>query len=122
MTVTERQALKPGTDLSLYDRKCLILGVIGAGTSCIAYKAQMKLSIKGQTTSRIIVIKELYPAHQNIVRDINNSLIIPDSSRVMFNEESENFVKSALLQFEFHNKEELANFTSDIEVVYELIR
>ena len=120
MTVTERQVLKPGTDLSLYDRKCLILGVIGAGTSCIAYKAQMKLSIKGQTTSRIIVIKELYPAHQNIVRDINNSLIIPDSSRVMFNEESENFVKSALLQFEFHNKEELANFTSDIEVVYEL--
>ena len=120
MTVTERQILKPGTYISLDDRKCLILGVIGAGTSCIAYKAQMKLSIKGQATSRIIVIKEFYPAHQNIVRDINNSLIIPDSSRVMFNEESENFVKSALLQFEFHNKEELANFTSDIEVVYEL--
>ena len=120
MTITERQVLKPGTSLSLDGRKCMILGVMGAGTSCIAYKAQMKLTVEGKTASRTIVLKELYPAHQNIIRETDNSLIIPDSSKAMFEEESESFVKAAILQFEFHNEENLTNFTSDIEVVYEL--
>ena len=61
MTITERQVLKPGTNLLLDGRKCTILGVMGAGTSCIAYKAQMKLTIEGKTASRTIVLKELYP-------------------------------------------------------------
>ena len=120
MTITERQALKPGTSLSLDGKKCMILGVMGAGTSCIAYKAQMKLMIKGQTALRTIVLKELYPAHQNIIRETDDSLIIPENSKALFEEESESFVKAAILQFEFHNEEDLANFTSDIEVVYEL--
>ena len=120
MMIAERQVLKPGTSLSLDGRKCMIHGVMGAGTSCIAYKAQMKLKIKGQTALRTIVLKELYPAHQNIIRGKDNSLIIPDSSQAMFEEESESFVKAAILQFEFHNEEDLTNFTSDIEVVYEL--
>ena len=120
MMIAERQVLKPGTSLSLDGKKCMILGVMGTGTSCIAYKAQMKLTIKGQTALRTIVLKELYPAHQNIIRGTDNSLIIPGSSKSMFEEESESFVKAAILQFEFHNEEDLTNFTSDIEVVYEL--
>ena len=120
MMIAERQVLKPGTSLSLDGKKCMILGVMGTGTSCIAYKAQMKLTIKGQTALRTIVLKELYPAHQNILRGTDNSLIIPDSSKAMLEEESESFVKAAILQFEFHNEEDLTNFTSDIEVVYEL--
>ena len=120
MVIAERQVLKPGTSLSLDGRKCMILGVMGAGTSCIAYKAQMKLTIEEKTASRIIVLKELYPAHQNIIRNKDNSLIIPDSSKAMFEDESESFVNAAVLQFEFHNEEDLTNFTSDIEVVYEL--
>ena len=120
MMIAERQALKPGTSLSLDGRRCMILGVIGAGTSCIAYKAQMKLTIEEKTASRTIVLKELYPAHQNIIRGKDNSLIIPDSSQAMFEEESESFVKAAILQFEIHNEEDLTNFISDIEVVYEL--
>ena len=120
MTITERQALKPGTSLSLDGKKCMILGVMGTGTSCIAYKAQMKLTIKGQTALRTIVLKELYPAHQNIIREKDDSLIIPETSKALFEEESESFVKAAILQFEFHNEEDLTNFTSDIEVVYEL--
>lgn len=120
MMIAERQVLKPGTSLSLDGKKCMILGVMGTGTSCIAYKAQMKLTIKGQTALRTIVLKELYPAHQNIIRGTDNSLIIPGSSKSMFEEESESFVKAAILQFEFHNEEDLTNFTSDIEVVYKL--
>lgn len=120
MMIEERHVLKPGTHLSLDGRKCIILGVMGAGTSCIAYKAQMKLTIKNQTTLRTIVLKELYPAHQNIIRETDNSLIIPDSSKAVFEEESESFFKAAILQFEFHNEENLTNFTSDIEVVYKL--
>ena len=120
MMIAERQVLKLGTSLSLDGKKCMILGVMGTGTSCIAYKAQMKLTIKGQTALRTIVLKELYPAHQNIIRGTDNSLIIPGSSKSMFEEESESFVKAAILQFEFHNEEDLTNFTSDIEVVYEL--
>jgi len=120
MTITERQVLKPGTNLLLDGRKCTILGVMGAGTSCIAYKAQMKLTIEGKTASRTIVLKELYPAHQNIIRETDNSLIIPENYKALFEEESESFVKAAILQFEFHNEEDLTNFTSDIEVVYEL--
>ena len=120
MTITERQVLKPGTSLSLDGRKCMILGVMGAGTSCIAYKAQMKITIKDQTALRTIVLKELYPAHQNISRGKDNSLIIPENSKALFEEESESFVNAAVLQFEFHNEEDLTNFTSDIEVVYEL--
>ena len=120
MMIAERQVLKLGTSLSLDGKKCMILGVMGTGTSCIAYKAQMKLTIKGQTALRTIVLKELYPAHQNIIRGTDNSLIIPGSSKSMFEEESKSFVKAAILQFEFHNEEDLTNFTSDIEVVYEL--
>ena len=120
MMIAERQALKSGTSLSLDGRKCMILGVMGAGTSCIAYKAQMKITIKDQTALRTIVLKELYPAHLSIIRGTDNSLIIPDNSKAVFEEEFESFVKAAVLQFEFHSEEELTNFTSDIEVVYEL--
>ena len=120
MTIAERQELKTGTSLSLDGRKCMILEVMGAGTSCIAYKAQMELTIEGKTASRTIVLKELYPSHQNIIREKDNSLIIPANFQTAFEEESKSFVEAAILQFEFHNEEELTNFTSDIEIVYKL--
>ena len=65
MIIQERQALKPDTILTLGDKQCCIIEVLGFGASSIVYKAYMKLKIRNKIRCRNIVLKELYPAQQN---------------------------------------------------------
>ena len=120
MIIQERQALKPDTILTLGDKQCCIIEVLGFGASSIVYKAYMKLKIRNKIRCRNIVLKELYPAQQNIIRENNNSLVILEMSKEKFEDDCESFIRSSKLQFDFHNKENTTNYTSDIEMVYEL--
>ena len=113
MVIISRRPLKIGNILKLEKKECIILQVLGKGTSSIVYKAKLN-------NSRNIILKELYPMDLSIFRGPESSLIIPEGSIERFEQYTKRFVKSFELQTDFHNDEETANYTSDIEDIYHI--
>lgn len=118
LSILDRGELVQGTILTLGKQKYRIIKLLGLGTSCIVYKAQVTICIDDKTLERTVVLKELYPKGLGIGRKTDNSLEIPENSRKIFDEYINHFKKSCERQIAFHNDEKIANSTTEIQQIY----
>lgn len=116
--ISDRGELAKGTILTLGNKKYRIIKLLGLGTSCIVYKAQITIYIDDKTLERTVVLKELYPKGLGIKRKPDNSLEIPENARKIFDEYINRFKKACERQIAFHNDEKIANSTTEIQQIY----
>ena len=111
--ISERQALNPDAVIMLNKEKYKIVKTIGKGTSSIVY-----LAITTSNCNKAI-IKELYPLDLGITRNDDNSLEIPQNSKIDFECDKKNFEKCNEIQRYFYNNDDTANSTFLADCTYE---
>ena len=81
---------------------------IGSGASCVVYRA-----ICDDNTEHLL--KEYYPRHLDLERDLNDTLIIPEHKKESFETGLQRFRDSNERQKKVRLSEELKNFTSNVQ-------
>lgn len=112
MTISQddRKALANGAKLLLNGNEYIIDAEIGRGGSCIVYTATQLYENRMPQTVRI---KECYPAYLDISRSADDSLSVPEKSRLRFDASIQRSQRIFSLNQKLRNTNGLTNSTID---------